>query len=180
MTDPVQPFVVTLEGCFGISQCSLCEQGKPEGGDIVHLPWCRYVASMVLRFRGIEVEHDAFLEDRRSASLDDEPHAPLWRRLLLALAIHPDLVNEVGHEVLVGAAATIRARSHRMDFIAQDWAMERGFREDLLAAVRRIDVLLADMPRNTSQREANVWQRWDDARRVAQQAIAGVDEFEGA
>ena len=60
-------------------------------------------------------EHD------RIASHDDDPHASLVDRLLLALGMWPFYVDDLGPDALVKAAAKIRSDAHRFPMAAEDY-----------------------------------------------------------
>ena len=80
--------------------------------------------------------------ERRIASLPDEPDAPLERRLLLALGLNMDVLEELfgdpaaAADAAVECAVAFRNEAHRAPMITEDWAAERARREDLESLVQ--------------------------------------------
>lgn len=67
------------------------------------------------------------------------PDASLVDRLWFALGVPSQLVQlGLGDDDQVRMAATIGERSRRLQFVTEDWAMERGFREDAEALIVKL------------------------------------------
>lgn len=81
------------------------------------------------------------MPETRIASMPDEPDAPLARRLLLALGLDLEQLEEllgdpaVAADAAVECAVEFRNQAHRTPMITEDWAAERARREDLESLV---------------------------------------------
>lgn len=72
--------------------------------------------------------------------LPDDPQASFAERLLLAADLQPSLIED-GFIDVDGAISIIARRtmeSRRIQFITEDWAMERDMREGLEAVIEQI------------------------------------------
>lgn len=65
------------------------------------------------------------------ASNPDDPDAPLADRLLLALGMWPQYVEQLGVDEVLAAAVEFRSRAHLFPMAAEDYGTAAAEREDL-------------------------------------------------
>lgn len=65
--------------------------------------------------------------------LDDQPDAPFAHRLMLAAGYQPELLDHesIDEETIIEFVARQAENARRIQFITEDWSMERDMRETL-------------------------------------------------
>lgn len=83
--------------------------------------------------------------ERRIASHPDDPDAPLADRLLLALGMWPDYVDQLGVDAVLDATVMLRSDAHRYPMVCEDYGAVADHRDRLQEALEHIrDLSVSD------------------------------------
>ena len=77
------------------------------------------------------------MPEPRIASHADQPEASLAERLLLALGMWPDYVEQLGADALIEAAVLIRSDAHRYPMVCEDYGAKCTEVDDLRTTLKR-------------------------------------------
>ena len=83
--------------------------------------------------------------NRRIASHPDDPDAPLADRLLLALGMWPDYVDQLGVDAVLDGTVMLRSDAHRYPMVCEDYGAVAADRDRLQEALEHIrDLTVSD------------------------------------